>query len=226
MNYTSVPLDQKKEIRYGTPVIDGKLDDLYLDSFCYAEEPMKNMNYTQSPDVVEKYMGNTSGKAYYLYDDAYLYICTVVHDETICSRGREWRMNTVWPWNDDGAENYLWFSDEDTFAVHSDAHGIRSVVDEHIRPGSRDSSLTYHDTPAEDWAATIDHEKQNYTVEIRIRLPEYVKGGSVIGTLLEIDDRWAVGSSEVEKLVGAIAEVPSYPSLDKYKVRLAKKTEN
>ena len=32
-------------IRYGTPVIDGKLDDLYLDSYCYEEKPLINMNY-------------------------------------------------------------------------------------------------------------------------------------------------------------------------------------
>lgn len=210
-------------IKRGTPVIDGHLDDIYLDSYCLVEEPMVNLNYAlKGDDYVKKYMSNTSGKVYYLFDDKYVYACAVIHDETICTRGEEWRMNTVWPWNDDGAEIYFYFSDDDVFAIHSDAHNFRSVVDEHIHP-NRTSALTYHDTPREDWAATIDRENNNYIVEIRVPLPDYIKEGSVIGTLLEIDDRWTTTDNDPgESMVGAIFSLPQYPGDEKHFVKLGK----
>jgi len=207
-------------IKRGTPVLDGHLDELYLDSHCVDEPPMEHLYYALKDDeTVKKYMSNTSGKTYYLFDDKYVYACAVIHDETICSRGAEWRMNTTWPWNDDGAEVYFYFSDEDVFAVHADAHNIRAVVDEHIY-FDRHSDLKYHDLPREDWVATIDEENKNYTVEMRIPLPDYVKEGSVIGTLLEIDDRWTVENDPDEAMVGAIFSKPQYPGDEAHFVRL------
>jgi len=215
---------EKKKILYGTPKMDGKLDAQYLDSFCFEEKPMENVNYCPTgKEGAEKYMPRTAGKSYYLYDDRYLYVCTVVHDETICTQGKQWRMDTVWPWNDDGAEIYLWFSDEDCMAIHSDAHGYRSVVDEHIW-GDHRSAQKYRDLAAEDWGASIDAEQQNYTVEFRIPLPSYVKAGSEIGTLLEIDDRWAVGEG-TEDMVGAIYATPRVTNDPRYRVVLAEKDE-
>jgi len=195
------------EIRRGTPVVDGILDEKYKESFKITMRAMEDMHYSASGDAAAKmYMPDTHGTAYYLYDDKYIYVCSVVHDETICSRGREWRMNEIWPWNDDGAEIYLWFSDEDCMAIHCDAHGIRGVIDEHIW-GDHVSAGKYRDLPAEDWAATIDAQAKTYTIEFRFPLPSYVKKGSEIGSILEIDDRWAVGEG-TEKLVGALYGVP------------------
>jgi len=212
-------------IRYGTPILDGHLDAMYLDSYCYAEKPMENMTYSPLGwEGAYRYMSNTRGKSYYLYDDKYLYICSVVHDETLCSREKEWRMNTIWPWDDDGVESYVWFSHQDTFAVHSDAHNIRSVVDEHVTGEHHISSGKYHDTPRQDWAATIDWENKNYTVEIRIPLPDYVKAGSVIGTLLEIDDRFTADGPDTESMVGALVVDSHYAGDPKFYVRLEEKT--
>ena len=214
------PLEPDTVIHYGTPVIDGILDETYLSSFCYAEEPMENMNYSAAgEEAAWEHMANTWGRSYYLYDSDYLYICTVVHDETICSRGEEWRMNTVWPWNDDGVETYLWFSDEDCMAFHSDAHNIRSVMDVHIWGDNHSSSLEYRDLPREDWCAVIDAEDRSYVTEVRIPLPGYVKAGSMIGTLLEVDDRWAVGEG-TENMVGALFTMPRFPGDARLQVEL------
>lgn len=211
---------ETKEIQYAVPTMDGRLDDAYLDSFCVTEVPLAHLHYYPAGrDVAAEKMAHTEGRAYYLHDDRYLYVCVVVHDETLCTRGREWRQNTVWPWDDDGAEIYLWFSDADCMAIHSDAHGYRSVVDEHIR-GDHVSDLTYHDLAADDWAATIDEENRNYTVEFRVPLPPYVGAGSEIGTFLEIDDRWAVGDG-TENMVGAIYPEPRVVNLPQYRVKLA-----
>lgn len=214
---------EEKIVKYGTPVIDGTFKDIYRDTYCYIEKPLERLSYCPlGQEAAEKYMPRTDGHVYYLYDDEYLYICAVIHDETICTRGREWRMNTVWPWNDDGAEIYLWFSDEDCMAIHSDAHGFRSVVDEHIWGLNHDSARTYHDTPREDWAATIDTEKQNYTIELRVKLPSYVGEGSKVGTLLEIDDRWAVGEGTEDMIAGLFA-YPRFPGADNFLLTLGKK---
>ncbi len=215
-------MENKKEILFATPVIDGKLDDKYLESYSITEAPLVHLEFFPAgKEVAQKYMEKTCGTAYYLHDNEYLYVCTVVHDETICTQGREWRMNTEWPWDDDGAEIYLWFSDEDCMAIHSDAHGYRSVVDVHIW-GDHASSRIYRDLPKEDWAATIDAENKNYTIEFRIPLPPYAKEGYEIGSLLEIDDRWAVGEG-TERMIGALYGVPRVVSDKMYRVALGKK---
>ena len=214
-------MTNNKEIRRGTPIVDGILDEKYKDSFQVIMCAMENMQYsTAGRAAAEKYMANTQGTAYYLYDDAYLYVCVVVHDETLCSRGRQWRMNEVWPWNDDGAEVYLWFSDEDCLAIHCDAHGIRGVIDTHIWD-DHVSAGEYRDLPTEDWAASIDAEAQNYVIEFRFPLPSYVGEDSEIGTILEIDDRWAIGEG-TEDMVGALFDVPRITNHPKYRVKLGK----
>ena len=205
-------------IYYGTPVIDGELDSLYHNSFCYEEPAMENVFYVpMGQEAAEEYMSNTAGYSYYLYDDSYLYVCSVIYDETICSRGEEWRMNTEWPWSDDGAEVYIWFSDEDCLAVHGDAAGIRAVVDEHIWGDNHESSKVYSDLDADSFAATIDEENNLYCVEIRIPLPEYVTTGSMIGTILEIDDRWSI---EDERMIGALVKFPRFPGAENFQVKL------
>ena len=215
-------MDNQKIIKYGTPVIDGKLDDIYLTSHCVEEKPLEHCYYRPlGEQETIPYMKNTCAKTYYLHDDEYLYVCARVHDETLCSRGAEWRMNDKWPWNDDGAEIYLWFSDKDCMAIHSDAHNIRSVVDEHIW-GMHCSAGTYRDTPREDWAATVDEDNQNYTVELRIKLPDYVKTGSVIGSFAEIDDRFAVGEGS-EKYVSALCPKNSNPGAEEHHAILGPK---
>ena len=212
-----------KIIKYGTPVLDGKLDEKYLDSFCYVEKPLENLKYSPAGmETAREMMKNTSGLVYSLYDDEYLYVCAVIHDETICTRGKEWRMNERWPWNDDGAEIYIRFSDKDCFAIHGDAHNYRAVIDEHIWGEEHNSSFVFTTYPHEDWAATIDREKNEYTVELRVKLPDYVGEGSKVGILLEIDDRWAVGEG-TEDMVGAMYARQGFAGTDEYFVRLGKK---
>ncbi len=208
-------------VHYGTPRVDGRLDAAYLDSFSYYEAPLQNLNYTKSDRATaERYMKHTSGRAYYLYDDDALYICAVVHDETIVSRGEAWRNAEKWPWNDDGAEIYLWFSDADCMAIHGDAYGIRAVMDTHIWGNNHSSSGVYRDLPRADFAATVDAIKKEYTVEMRIPFPSYVGAGSEIGTLLEIDDRWEVGAGS-DAMVGALFAMPRFPGADNFKVKLS-----
>ena len=210
-----VPAGDK--ILYGTPTIDGVMDEEYLASFRYIELPLVNLNY--SPLGFKKtqtIMANTHGFVSYLYDENYLYVCITVYDETLCSRGEKWRTQTVWPWSDDGAEIYLWFSAEDNMAIHSDAHNIRSVCDTHIEP-ERVSDEIYTDTAREDWCAKINEDGKSYVIELRVELPEYVVSGSKIGTLLEINDRFDITA---ENQIGALFKKPRYAGADNFLVEL------
>ena len=204
-------------INYGTPTLDGIVDEAYLYSFRYTELPLEHVNHAPLGTTATKtLMEKTHGVAYYLYDDEYLYVCISVYDETLCSRGEEWRKSTVWPWSDDGAEIYLWFSNEINFAIHSDAHNIRSVRDVHIAP-ERVSDAVYEDTAREDWIAVISEDKKSYTIELRVKLPDGVGKGSKIGTLLEINDRFDI---KEEKSIGALFVLPRYAGASNFHVEL------
>ena len=179
------------KICYGTPLIDGEVDFSYAESYCYELPRGKNLNHpapnSSAFPTAKAAMKNTEGCVYYLYDEEYLYACAVIHDETIMSMGEEWRMATTWPWNDDGAELYFAFSPDHMFAIHTDAAGIRSVVDEKIWGNNHSTAKQYHDTPADDFA--VSQGENEYIVEIRIPLDEGMTAGSVVGLFLEIDDR-------------------------------------
>ncbi len=207
-------------VLYRTPVIDGALDLAYDGSYSYTLLPLELLNYVGTDrETAENAMKNTSGTAYYLYDDTYLYVCAVIQDETLLSRGAEWRYSTAWPWNDDGAEIYLWFSDADCMAIHTDAFGIRSVVDEHIYGDNHSTARRYHDLAPTEFATALHATEDGYTVELRVPLPDGVGAGSEIGTLLEIDDRFADGEGH-ENAIGALFPMPRYPGRESFRVLL------
>ena len=206
----------EKIIRRSSPTLDGHLDGAYLSSYRLTEPPLEHIQYSPSPmEVAREKMKNTGGTVYALHDGEYLYLCAVIRDDTICTRGKEWRENERWPWNDDGAEFYVWFSDEDCFAIHADAHNYRAVMDTHVSGATHVSSFVFVEYPHENWVSTIDREKNEYTVEMRVKLPPYVKSGSKVGILLEIDDRWAVGEG-TDDMVGAVYSRQGFEGTDEY----------
>jgi len=105
------------EILYGTPAIDGVLDEMYtysakveLDNFEFYSELVGAGGPTTCEGTV----------AYILWDDTYLYVCAVINDET--------RTETVdanvdyHEWNtNDNLEFYLWDDDERGGGIHSNA---------------------------------------------------------------------------------------------------------
>ncbi len=202
------------EILIGTPEIDGQVDAIYLESYRYVLPKGENLNYATSYDEAEVMMENTAGTVYYLYDDTYLYACAVICDETIMSRGEEWRYQTTWPWNDDGAELYYAFSSEHMFAIHTDAMGIRSVVDEKIWGTNHSTAKIYHDSPKNDYATSIPAQNI-YIIEIRVALDEGMGAGDTVGLFLEIDDRYS------ENGTGALFPANRDPMNAAYLVKLS-----
>jgi hypothetical protein len=80
----------------GTPVIDGKLDDIYTQS--------GTLKVDNTMHVWSQGTGKTDSKAssvsYFLYDDNYLYIATVVKDSAIVDTGIKdnWKADAVETW--------------------------------------------------------------------------------------------------------------------------------
>jgi len=109
------PVEPDKTILYGTPTLDGDVDDAYLSSSIYKIE-IDQTNYVWGDATKQPY---DFAKAYLLWDEDYLYLCVVNVDDTPYSLSGT-KTNTSW--NNDAAE--LWFIDETmTYKVHCAADG-------------------------------------------------------------------------------------------------------
>jgi len=80
----------------GTPTIDGKLDDIYTQS---GSLKVDNTAHIWSQGT-GKTASDASSVSYFLHDDTYLYICTVVKDSTIvdCGIKSGWQSDAVETW--------------------------------------------------------------------------------------------------------------------------------
>ena len=111
------------EVKYGTPSIDGKLDEIYKSS---ASTSLKdNFFYPWSEskeDEIVKEQADASAETYFLWDEDYFYTCTVVKDNDVFAKDPTY-YTTPYPWQDDGVELYLDYKDE-SFTLHNDANGI------------------------------------------------------------------------------------------------------
>ncbi len=128
------------EIPYGTPTVDGTLDDAYLNGIRYS---FGSVFY---PSVYEE--TEINGGYYLLWDENYLYCYIIVNEPTIMSRGTEWITEQVESgqqgklWETDAVETYIKVPSirggQSKFAV--DAFGIQ-------RFGNDKISLEHHNLP-------------------------------------------------------------------------------
>ena len=67
------------DIRNGTPVLDGRLDDIYTES---ASIELENFGFYVEGTTDSDYEAAKGTTAYFLWDEDYLYVCCVVVDDT------------------------------------------------------------------------------------------------------------------------------------------------
>ncbi len=108
-------------VKKGTPVVDGVLDEIYLQSHSYkitTENPLYNdgAEYTDAAD--------TMAASYFLWDDKYIYVCTVVTDSTLFSVGMDVLDATDYTWQNDVCEMW-WNVDGTQYLVNLDAFGFK-----------------------------------------------------------------------------------------------------
>lgn len=105
--------DGTNEILKGTPVVDGVLDDIYLQSAATIQPDEAFGPYVWGDYAGELY---NNGRSYLLWDEDFLYVCTVMEDITPFSAGEGAG------WQNDCSEH--WFNDElYAYKVHIAADG-------------------------------------------------------------------------------------------------------
>ena len=125
------------EIPYGTPTVDGILDEAYLEGTRNFFGPVFHPDTYTETDI--------SGGYYLLWDENYLYCYVIVNESTVMSRGTEWIAEQIAAgqqgnlWATDAVETYIKVpsirSGQSKFAV--DAFGIE-------RFGNANISLDHH----------------------------------------------------------------------------------
>ena len=106
-------------VKIGTPIVDGKLDEIYKDSFSLALGEGKN-DHTNAASVNWDY--TATGRVYFLYDDTHLYVCATVNDDDVLTKGEEFAKGTN-PYQNDNVECRLCLDGETTVKVGVDAYG-------------------------------------------------------------------------------------------------------
>jgi len=158
------------DVLKGTPEIDGVLEDIYTQS---ASVDLDNFNFY----VWGEFESNVTATAYFLWDENYLYVCTVVNDSTICSAGKDYiDANQPNPWQNDAVEN--WFLDNDTkMKIHNDAQGLTMF-------GDPEGGLSI-DMAKAIYKTSIDGNK--YTIETALPFAD-MKAGREIGFAMQVND--------------------------------------
>ena len=102
---------------YGTPAVDGVLDEIYLES---AHQTMENPGFFVWGDYAGEF--DLKAEAYYLWDENYLYVCTIVTDDDVMDVGEDRYDADPANWQADAVEN--WFDEsEGKWKTHADAFG-------------------------------------------------------------------------------------------------------
>jgi len=116
---------EANEIQKGTPVLDGKLDDAYLKSASVSVSS-EEMLYSWGIKP-EEFTGN--GTSFFLWDDQYLYICTVAYDDTPLSAGpgAGWLNDAAQHWfKEDGYLYKIHAAADGNFFLGQEGHGMTS----------------------------------------------------------------------------------------------------
>ncbi len=166
------------EILKGTPELDGALDDIYLQSAVYTIES-DVVNYAWGGAEIQDF---SEAASYFLWDDNYLYICTVNADDTpVALTGEK-------TWMNDAAE--MWFIDE---GLH---HKIHAAADGNFfLGGDKDGQTAYDFAGAKSVANYTD---DGWCIEVALPMNALAAGKEFSYTLQVnncLDDGAAAGSA-------------------------------
>ena len=198
------------EILKGTPTLDGQLDDIYTQSAVYTITE-DQVNYPWGGAEIQPYDGAAS---YFLWDDNYLYVCTVNKDDTpmtlaLAEKG----------WQNDAAE--MWFTDEGLL------HKIHASADGNFFLGTDADGVTAYDFEGAKSAASFTAD--GWCVEVALPLNDLAAGREFSYSLQVnniLDDQGASGfasgsqkgdygmkcvAEEVELPVEEVVEEPTAP---------------
>lgn len=169
----------------GTPKVDGKVDDIYADSFKVKLHGPAGAYYIQNGAK------NTTAKGtvYMLYDDKNVYVCFEVKDTTYMTTDRDYLMSDAHPHVNDAVEIRLGdygqghfglfgktFTDHHLFYVDGFGYRFSSYENSFARLNECIGTITYSSTAGK------------YCIELSIPTDKPFKFGDIMQINLQIDD--------------------------------------
>lgn len=190
IEYYPVCIEGHDTINYGTPVVDGRLDAMYADSF-----QMKSPSQWQ-PVGEGDALGDQSDATcttYMLWDENYLYILSDVYDSTLdVFQDEAWVREhietgdaTIYLWRNNSVEHFInWYGRDgevtDTQLWSVDAYGVGMYSGFGISYYEGYEDATF--------ASTIDVDGGHYTIEMMIPNVEGLGEGDEIGFFTQLND--------------------------------------
>ncbi len=183
----------------GTPELDGEIDEIYTQSAAYVvKEDLVHYAWGDYADEL-----SYDATAYFLYDDAYLYVAIEIKDDTAleCSKADK-------NWQNDAAE--MWFIDEGL------KHKIHASFDGNFFLGAdADGQTAYDFDGAKAFSAeTVD----GYSIEVALPMNDLGADKSFTFSLqvnnITVADAsvgYAVGSQAADYELTCVADEVSYP---------------
>ena len=180
-NTPSAPIIPSDDVLKGTPDVDGVLDKMYEYSYRLTVSGDADTFHTSKGGTKEGSFGD-SATAYYLYDESYLYVCIVVKDDAVYSRGEAWAKDNIaaLSWENDAVEARIYYEElgeakqANQYIFQCDAYGYATT----------NYLLMCKDPHTVETAITED----GFIVEFAIPLSFGKAAGDKIGLTIEIDD--------------------------------------
>ncbi len=183
--FSSAAVDIKTVMK-ATPVVDGKVDDLYLVS---AQAALEEKNFWKWGDIDDT---DTDATVYYLYDDTNLYYVIDAYDSTVlASKGADWKGDT---WMMDGAEMRFKVGEVYFKVITGATEG--HPVDGYIITDGKDEEGDKIDISNMKVATTI--KADGYVIEVALPLASIglkAEAGQEVAATLQINDVVAADGS-------------------------------
>ena len=175
------PIVPSDEILTGTPTVDGVLDKMYEYSYRLTVTGDEHTFHTSKGGTKSGSYGD-SATAYYLYDNDCLYVCIVVKDDAVYSRGEEWAIANIrdLSWENDAVEARIYYEElgeakqANQYIFQCDAYGY--------------ATTNYLSMCEEPHTVETAFTEDGYVVEFAIPLSFGKTAGDQIGLTIEIDD--------------------------------------
>ena len=177
----TAPIVPSDDILIGTPTVDGVLDKTYEYSYRLTVSGDTDTFHTSKGGEKEGSYGD-SATAHYLYDESFLYVCIVVKDDAVYSRGEEWAIANIrdLSWENDAVEARIYYEElgeakqANQYIFQCDAYGYATA-----------NYLAMCEEPHTVETAITD---DGFVVEFAIPLSFGKTAGDKIGLAIEIDD--------------------------------------
>lgn len=185
VNVTEEP-EELPEILKGTPTVDGKLDDLYKESYTFK---INNKDFPVLAAAGDT--DNLEATLYFLHDGEYLYVCAVVTgDSEIIDTDKSWPLDgvDVWFLQPDPSSN---FRTKITLEAHGSPSGEFNANQHENELYGREPSVDMSKVVN---AATQDQATNSYITEAKMPIPYASESEGTIVINVQLNNAYSNGS--------------------------------